>query len=244
MNIIESRALSNYHALQTRFQQRFARGLSALVAYTYGKSIDDASGFFNSAGDPNFPQDSRNVSLERGRSAFDVRQRLSVAYTYDLPFGKGRWLGGWQTNGIWTFQTGRPFTVALLSQLDNSGTGRSSLGFGANDRPHYLRDAALANGALERWFDVTAFAMPPRGTFGNAGRNVLDGPGMQAVNASLLKNFVVTEAATLQFRAEAFNLFNHVNLDLPDNFLGSPTFGRISSAQAPRHIQFGLKLIF
>ena len=244
VNIIESRALSNYHALQTRFQQRFARGLSALVAHTYGKSIDDASGFFNSAGDPNFPQDSRNVSLERGRSAFDVRQRLSVAYTYDLPFGKGRWLGGWQTNGIWTFQTGRPFTVALLSQLDNSGTGRSSLGFGANDRPHYLRNATLDNGTPERWFDVTAFGMPARGTFGNAGRNVLDGPGMQTINASLLKNFMLTEAATLQFRAEAFNLFNHVNLDLPDNFLGSPTFGRISSAQAPRHIQFGLKLIF
>lgn len=244
VNIIESRASSNYHSLQTRFQQRFSRGLSALVTYTFGKSIDDASGFFNTAGDANFPQDSRNTRLERARSAFDVRQRLSVAYAYDLPFGKGRWLGGWQTNGIWSFQTGRPFTVALLPQLDNSGTGRTSLGFGANDRPDYLRNGALSDPTPERWFDTAAFAMPRPGTFGNAGRNVLEGPGMQTVNASVLKNFTVTETTAVQFRVEAFNLFNRVNLDLPDNFLGSPTFGRISSAQAPRHVQLGLKFVF
>ena len=81
-------------------------------------------------------------------------------------------------------------------------------------------------------------------TFGNAGRNVLDGPGMQTVNASVLKNFTITETTAVQFRVEAFNLFNRVNLDLPDNFLGSPTFGRISSAQAPRHVQLGLKFLF
>ncbi|MCC6589968.1 MAG: TonB-dependent receptor [Bryobacterales bacterium] len=244
VNIIESRASSNYHSLQTRFQQRFSRGLSALGTYTFGKSIDDASGFFNTAGDANFPQDSRNTRLERARSAFDVRHRLSVAYAYDLPFGKGRWRGGWQTNGIWSFQTGRPFTVALLQQLDNSGTGRSSLGFGANDRPDYLRNAALSNQTPERWFDTTAFAMPRAGMFGNAGRNVLEGPGMQTVNASVLKNFAITETTAVQLRVEAFNLFNRVNLDLPDNFFGSPTFGRISSAQAPRHVQLGLKLVF
>jgi len=249
INIIESRASSNYHSLQARFQQRFARGLSALVSYTYGKSIDDASGFFSSAGDANFPQDSMDVRAERARSAFDVRQRLSIAYAYDLPFG-GRsgirrlLLGGWQTNGIWSFQTGRPFTVALLPTVDNSGTGRSSLGFGANDRPHYLYDARLDNPGPDQWFDTAAFITPPQGSFGNAGRNILDGPGLQTVNASLLKNFAVTESTALQFRAEVFNLLNHTNFDLPDNFLGSPTFGRIASAQAPRHIQFGLKLIF
>jgi hypothetical protein len=244
VNIIESRASSNYHSLQTRFQQRLAGGMSALAAYTFGKAIDDASGFFNTAGDPNFPQDSRNVRLERARAAFDVRQRLSLAYVYALPTGKGRWRGGWQTAGIWTFQSGRPFTVSLLPQVDNSGTGRSSLGFGANDRPNYLRNATLAKPAVERWFDTAAFAMPPAGTFGNAGRNVLDGPGLQTINASLLKDFALKETASLQFRAEAFNLLNRVNLDLPDNFLGSPTFGRIQSAQQPRRIQFGLKLIF
>jgi hypothetical protein len=244
VNILESRANSNYHALQTRFQQRFSKGLSALASYTWSKSIDDASNFFSSAGDPNYPQDSRNARLERGRSNFDVRQRLTMSYAYDLPFGKGRWLGGWQTFGIWSFQTGRPFTVALTSDNDNSGTGRSTLGFGANDRPNYLRNAKLSNPTPDRWFDTAAFAISPRGAFGNAGRNILDGPGMQTVNASIVKNFAIQEGVTLQFRAEFFNLLDHTNFDLPDNFVGSPTFGRISSAAPPRHTQFGLKLLF
>jgi len=244
VNLLESRASSNYHSLQARFQQRLAKGLSALVSYSWGKSIDDASNFFPSAGDPNFPQDSRNVRLERARSNFDIRHRLTVSYAYDLPFGKGRWLGGWQTFGVWTFQTGRPFTVALLSELDNSGTGRSSLGFGANDRPHVLRNPRLDNPTPERWFDTAAFAMPARGTFGNAGRNLVDAPGLATVNASVVKNFALWESASLQFRAEFFNLLDRTNFDLPDLFFGSPTFGTIASAQSPRHVQFGLKMIW
>jgi hypothetical protein len=255
INLLESRANSNYNSLQARFQQRLSRGLSALVSYTWSKSIDDASNFFSSAGDPNFPQNSYDVSAERGRSNFDVRHRLSASYSYDLPFGKGRaylanngWvstlLSGWQSFGIVTLQSGRPFTVALLSDIDNSGTGRSILGFGANDRPNVVGDAHLSQQTPERWFNTSAFAFSPPGTFGNAGRNILDGPGYQSVNASLVKNTNLTEQVNLQFRTEVFNLFNHPNFNLPDNFLGSPTFGRISSARDPRHIQFGLKLLF
>jgi hypothetical protein len=230
--------------LQTRFQQRFSAGLSALVSYTWAKSIDDASGFFASAGDPNYPQDSRNVRAERARSNFDVRQRLTASYSYDLPLGQGKLLGGWQTFGIVSLQTGRPFTVSLLSEFDNSGTGRSTLGFGANDRPHYLRNARLDAPSPERWFDTTAFEIPARGNFGNAGRNVLDGPGLATVNFSIVKNMNISEALAAQIRFETFNLFDRANFDLPDNFVGSPAFGRISSAQNPRHIQFGLKFLF
>jgi hypothetical protein len=96
----------------------------------------------------------------------------------------------------------------------------------------------------EQWFNTAAFAFPPRGTFGNAGRNILEGPGTENVNVSLVKNAALSERLRLQLRAEFFNLFNHPNFNLPDNFLGSPTFGRILSAQSPRHIQFGLKLLF
>lgn len=244
INQLESRANSNYHSLQTRFQQRLSGGVSALASYTWAKSIDDASSFFPSAGDANFPQDSRFVGPERARSNFDVRQRFTAGYTWELPIGRGRWYGGWQTSGIWTFQTGRPFTVALLSELDNSGTGRSSLGFGANDRPNVLRNATLDNPTPERWFDTTAFAVPTRGAFGNSGRNILDGPGLQSVNASLLKHFALSESMRLQFRVEAFNLLDHTNFDLPNLFVGSPTFGRVGSAQSPRHVQLGLKLLF
>jgi len=255
IDLLESRGNSNYNALQARFQQRLFHGLTSLASYTWSKSIDDASNFFSSAGDPNFPQNSFDVAAERGRSNFDVRHRLSLSYSYALPFGKGRhyladdgWvstvLTGWESHGIITMQSGRPFTVALLPEIDNSGTGRSILGFGANDRPNVAGNAELSTRTPERWFNTAAFAFPAPGTFGDAGRNILDGPGFQNVNASLMKNTALTERVNLQFRAEVFNLLNHPNFNLPDNFLGSPTFGRISSARDPRHIQFGLKLLF
>ena len=250
IDLLESRGNSNYNALQTRFQRRWSRGLYALVSYTWSKSIDDASNFFSSAGDPNFPQNSYDVAAERGRSNFDVRHRLSASYSYALPFGKGQsgWegtlLGGWETHGIITLQSGRPFTVALLPEIDNSGTGRSILGFGANDRPNLIGNPELSSPTTLQWFNTAAFAFPAPGTFGDAGRNILDGPGFQNVNASIVKNTTFGERFNLQFRAEAFNLFNHPNFNLPDNFLGSPTFGRITSARDPRHIQFGLKFLF
>jgi hypothetical protein len=255
INLIESRGNSNYHSLQVRLQQRLTDGLALLSSYTYSKSIDDASNFFTSAGDPNFPQDSLNLRAERGRSNFDVRHRLSTSFSYELPFGQGRrfandegmlttLLSGFQFNGIVTLQTGRPFTVALLSEIDNSNTGRSTLGFGANDRPNVAGDPSATNRTPERWFNTGAFVFPAFGTFGNAGRNILDGPGYQNVNASLLKNTRLGERMNLQLRLEAFNLFNHPNFNLPDNFLGSPTFGQILSAREPRHLQFGAKLLF
>jgi hypothetical protein len=244
INAIESRCNSDYHSLQARLRQSLRKGVTALASYTWSKSIDDASGFFTTAGDPNYPQDSRHTALERGLSDFDLRHRLSVSYSWDLPLGKGRWREGWQTYGIWTLQSGRPFTVALLADLDNSNTGRSNLGFGANDRPNLVRSAALTDGTAARWFDTSAFAMPAFGTFGNAGRNILTGPGYANASVSLVKNTRLGEKSSAQLRVEAFNLLNRVNLDLPDIFLGSPTFGTIQSAGSPRRLQLGLKFVF
>jgi len=243
IDLLESRSNSSYNSLQARLQQRLDSGLSLLGSYTFSKSLDNASSFFSSAGDPNFPQDSYNTRAERGRSNFDVRQRLSLAYSYDLPLGRGRVRGGWQTFGIVTLQTGRPFTVALLPELDNSNTGRSILGFGNNDRPNRLQSGELSSKGPQRWFDTSAFQSAP-GTFGNAGRNILDGPGLATVNFSILKDTSLSEAVSLQFRAEFFNLLDGANFDLPDIFLESPAFGRISSAQAPRRVQLGLKLLW
>ncbi|MDZ4797778.1 MAG: carboxypeptidase regulatory-like domain-containing protein [Bryobacteraceae bacterium] len=245
VNILESRSNSVYHSMQARYQQRLAFGLSTIVSYTLGKSLDDSSSFFSSAGDPNFPQDSANIAAERGRSNFDVRQRTSVSYVWDLPIRGRNWLArGWQTASVWSFQTGRPFTVALLSDLDNSNTGRSSLGFGSNDRPSVLRNPELSDPTAQRWFDTGAFFIPARGNFGNAGRNIVEGPGLSTVNASLLKNTSLTERVNAQFRIEAFNLLNRTNYDQPDNFVGSPSFGSILSAGSPRRLQLGLRLVF
>ena len=250
ITLIESRARSEFDSFQARFQQRYAFGCTMLVAYTLGKSRDDASGFFTSAGDPNFPQDSANLDAEWGRSSFDVRHRLSVSFSYEAPFLRGRGdilekvLGGWTVSGIVAMQSGRPFTAALLPENDNSNTGRSSLGFGSNDRPNVSGDPTLSTRGREQWFNTAAFSLPAYGTFGNTGRNTLDGPGYQNVNLALLKQVPLPSRARLQLRAEAFNLLNRVNFDLPDNFYGSPTFGQILSAQSPRHIQFGARLMF
>lgn len=237
ITFLESRARSEFDSLQARFQQRYAFGCTMLVAYTLGRSMDDASGFFTSAGDPNFPQDSNTLDAEWGRSSFDVRHRLSVSFSYDLPLD-------FTISGIVQMQSGRPFTVALLPEVDNSNTGRSSLGFGGNDRPNVTGNAAATNQGPAQWFNTTAFAMPAFGTFGNAGRNILEGPGYQNVNLALLKRVPLGGRTSLQLRAEAFNLLNRANFDLPDNFYGSPTFGQILSAGAPRHIQFGARFTF
>jgi hypothetical protein len=244
ITMLESRGNSVYHSLQARFQQRLSRGVTALAAYTWSKSIDDASSFFSSAGDPNFPQDSFNVAAERGRSNFDGRHRVSVSYSWDLPFRQTGFLSGWQTFGIWSAQSGRPFTVALLPDLDNSNTGRSILGFGNNDRPNRIASGELSDPTPERWFDTAAFVLPPRGTFGNSGRNILTGPSFHSFDMNVVKNHRFAESVVLQLRFEAFNLFNRTNFNLPGIFLGSPVFGRIESAGSPRRLQVGLKLLF
>jgi hypothetical protein len=245
ITLIESRATSRYNALQLKFQQRMARGLSLLASYTVGKSTDDASGFFTSAGDPNFPQNSLDPGAERSRSSFDVRHRLSASLSYALPFSGNVWLDDWQLQAIATVQGGRPFTVAVHPDIDISNTGRSNLGFGYNDRPNVTGDPSLSesNRSDKQWFNTGAFTMPAFGTFGNAGRNSVVGPGYRNLNLAILK-LVPIGAARLQLRLEIFNLLNTVNYDLPDAFLGSPSFGQILSAGSPRRFQLGVKVLF
>lgn len=249
VKILESRGNSTYNSLQIRFQQNLDFGLTVLSSYSWSKSIDDASGVFSTTGDPNFPQDSNNAAAERGLSNFDLRHRYSLAFSYDIPGPREnawarRVFGGWQSNGILALQSGRPFTVALNSNLDQSNTGRTALGFGANDRPNVTGNPESANPTESAWFNTAAFSLQSFGSFGNAGRNILAGPGLATFNFSLLKNMQATEQLNVQFRTEFFNLFDRVNYDLPDNFFRSPTFGRILSASQPRRIQFGLKLLW
>ncbi len=104
--------------------------------------------------------------------------------------------------------------------------------------------AQLSNPSETAWFNTKAFAIAPPGQFGNAGRNILDGPGLTTVNLSIVKNTKLAERLNMQFRAEFFNLFNTTNFNLPDSFLGSATFGQILSAKDPRRMQFGLKFLF
>ncbi|HYL74551.1 MAG TPA: carboxypeptidase regulatory-like domain-containing protein [Bryobacteraceae bacterium] len=249
LTVDSASASSIYHALQTSIEKRFSQGLSFLVGYTYSKAIDNGSAW--NAGVLNV----FNFHAERGLSTFDTRNRFVGSYTYDLPFGKGRpyganWsgvanvlLGGWQTNGILTIQSGNPFDVQVgLNTITgtNSGT-RPDVTGNPNDFHH---DPQL-------WFNTLDFNRNFSARFGNAGRNVVIGPGTKDFDFALLKRFpLFSEQRYLQFRSEFFNLANHPNFDNPNATLVSPSFGRVTSAgtadprSSSRQIQFALRLVF
>lgn len=250
---IESRARSRFHAVEISVDQALGRGVSFQASYTLGKSMDDASAFFTSAGDANFPMDSNNPRAEWARSNFDVRHRFTFAGSWALPFGVDRrWLtsglgaaiaGNWDVHAVAVGQSGRPFSVYVHPDIDNSNTGRANLGFGSNDRPDVTGTATAGNPTPEQWFNTAAFSMPEFGTFGNTPRNSLDGPGFKNVNVAFAKRIPMSRGS-VEARLEVFNFFNWTNFDLPDNFFLSPTFGQILSAGAPRRVQLGVKYVF
>jgi hypothetical protein len=249
----EDAVSSNYHSLQAKLDKRFSNGLSFLASYTWSHSIDGASVFFGSGanGTTIFPQDNYNLRAERGSSDFDIRQRLSWSFTYELPVlhSVPKLLGaGWQLGGILTLQTGQPFSVL-------TGKGLSGTGLG-NDRPDLVGDPNAGPHTVQKWFNTAAFVDNQPLTFGNAGRNIVIGPGYRDFDFSILKNMKVAEKFDAQFRAEFFNITNHPSFALPANILAAPNFGALyttpDAAQnnvglgsgGPRLIQFALKLSF
>jgi hypothetical protein len=242
----EASGNSIYNAFQLRVEKRVTMGLTLQTSYTFSKSIDDSSSWGE------LPQDSRNLRGERGLSSYDSHNRLSVSSVYDLPWGSGRHflsdlsgvaatlLSGWQVNGFYSVQTGRPLTVSI-------GSDRSNTGIGGRNRPDRIGNPILPRSQRtpDRWFDAGAFAIQPQFTYGNAGRNTLLGPGINNLDFSVLKNTRVREGKNLQFRMEIFNLANHPNFDNPNTQFDSSQFGTIFSAEGTeRQIQFALKYIF
>ena len=232
---------SNYHALLGKLERRFTNGMSVLASYTYGHSIDDGrSG--NDQNDPN-PQDARNLAAQRGSSNFDVRHRLALSGLYQLPFGKGpgalaKITRNWQTSGIFSTQTGQPFTVT--SNVDPTATGAAA-------RPDRIRDGSLPaeQRSVNRWFDATAFTVPTCACFGNSGRNILRAPGFINLDFSVMREFHFLERFRFQFRGEGFNLMNHPNLGLPNSSIGNAAVGNIGSVvNSERQMQLAVKLYF
>lgn len=237
----DSGADSEYQSLQISFNRQLARGLSALAAYTFSKSMDDTSAFLRTPGDANFPQNSHNYRAEHALSSFDTPNRVVLASVYSLPF-HGAAFRNFQTAAIFTAQSGQTLTPIL--QFDNSNTGNTGGNFGS-DRPNVVGNPNLPNPSANEWFNTAAFAVAPKYSFGNAGRNILRGPGLASFDLSLSRRFLISEGTALQAQAEAFNLFNRENLNMPDNFADQPTtFGKIFSAKAPRQVQLALRFTF
>jgi hypothetical protein len=247
-----SDGLASYNAFQFSAEKRLTHGLTALLSYTWGHSIDTVGQNFGGGADGPLPQDPRNRWADRGSSPFDIRHRLTIAWNYSLPIGKGRkWLGqggsvaydladyilgGWQINGISTFQTGLPFTPTANSATVNTGTG---------SRPDRIGDGELSDPTVDRWFDPLAFRTPAQFTYGNSGRNILYGPGRVNFDFSLFKEFHITEEVKLQFRTEFFNIFNTPQFDLPNAAIGAGNAGTITAiVGTPRQLQFGFKVVF
>lgn len=242
---LTSVANSTYHAMILTYERRFTSAWTVNASYTWSKAIDNAinAGTANS-GVINNPY---NWNSDRGRADSDRTNSMIVSYLWDLPKLANapklvRWtLGNWQNNGILTAYSGLVFTP--LAGIDQSLTANGA------DRANVVGNWQLASGrpkaeTILRYFDRGAFALPAEGQFGTAGRNSMRGPGSINFDLGIFKQFLVREGHRLQFRAEFFNLPNHANLGLPNNNLQSPQFGQITSAGAPRVIQFALKYVF
>lgn len=243
--IIQRQHISNsiYHSLQLRLEKRMVSRVSFLGSFVWSKSIDDADsvipGMFDSIG----AQDERNLRLERGLSFFDVRKRLSAGVVVNLPGTPILRIAttGWQASTIVTMQDGTPLNPVYFA-FDPANTGTPN-------RPDVVpgQSVSLPRGqrTADHFFNTDAFAAPAPYHFGNAGRNIIPGPGNNVVDVSLRRRFSVRESHFLEFRAEAFNVFNHPNWGIPGPYPDfGPFFGKIFSTGDPRRMQAALRYEF
>lgn len=246
-NFDQSTGNSNYHALQATLRKSTSNGLTYLISYTWSKSIDLAcSGSFGSEGCQ--LQNSYDPRADRSVSGFDLPNNFSASAVYELPFGSGRTyssshavlntvLGGWDINNIVSFTSGTPYSLTVSGDVANTGNTFVQAVKVGNPVPAHRTPA--------QWLTKGAFSAPAAYTFGTFPRNGLRSDWYKEWDFSIFKTFPLVRESTLQFRAEAFNLTNTPVFSAPGNTVGSPTFGVVSSiANAPRQLQFALKLQF
>jgi hypothetical protein len=241
---------SHYEGMIARLEKRYTNGLYLLASFTWGRAIDNSSGVAldgcSYCGTQEAIQDAYNLRAQYGPSSSNSPRRLVFSTNYDLPFGKGHKLlstgigsyvlGGWQTSVIWTAQDGTPFTLRLSQ--DNANVGNTNW-------PNRVCNGRLESPTVQRWYDPGCFAAPAQYQFGNAGRNILYGPGTDNVDFALHRFFPipVREGMQLEFRGEFYNVFNRTQLGMPEVNLGLPQTAQITTTAAPnRQIQLGLKL--
>jgi hypothetical protein len=251
-----SEGISSYNGLEVDVNRRFGKSLQFRGAYTFAKALDDGDNMNTSVAtnSPAFVANPLDPKADYGRASFDIRHVAVLNATYELPFGRAKkdWLnrlvGDWQVSGIQTLQSGLPFTPQLSYNPSNDGDTRNPVRPSVN--PNFSGPVIL--GGATQYFDPNAFVQPLPGTYGNAGRNTLQGPRLYETDLSVAKRFTLRERLNLQFRAEFFNLFNHTNFNTPNPVVyasatggPSPTAGVITStATTSRQVQLGLKLLW
>jgi hypothetical protein len=234
---------SNYNALEASVKHQSGR-MTFLAAYTYSKALDDSSGIYDQVN----PYDN---ALSKGLSAYDEPQNFAFSYSYDLPFDKlfqkNRATSGWILTGITRFATGLPVTISDTS--DDALIGDTSTGITGStaDEPNIKPGAILANTnprSGEPYFNISLFSQETLGHVGNANRRFFTGPGTNDFDIALVKNLRLTESASLQFRAEWFNISNHAQFYNPVGEFLDSDFGLVTSAAPGRIGQLALKFIF
>jgi hypothetical protein len=257
-----SEGVSSYDGLEVDVNHTFSHGLQVRGVYTYSKALDDGDSMNASVAtnSPAFVSNPLNpLQSDYGRASFDVRHAAVLNATYDLPFGRkdasgeNRWwntvIGNWQLSGIETLVSGLPFTPQLSYNPSNDGDSRNPVRPSLN--PAFT--GSIVRGGPGQYFNPNAFIQPLANTYGNAPRNVLQGPGLAETDFSMAKKFLFTERINLQFRAELFNIFNRTNFNNPNpvvftsatTVLPSATAGVITSTStSSRQVQFGLKLLW
>ena len=251
IQLVDNGGNGNYNSLSGKVTKRYSQGVTLLASYTYAKSIDNSSGIRTQGDDTLFPQNSYCMSCERGLSSFDTKHRFVATGMWDLPIGKGKKLnitnrvanvivGDWQVGSILTLQSGFPITPNI------GGSDRSNTGAGF-DRPNATGVSPYPSSqTTAQWFNLAAFSVAAPGTFGNAGRNSIVGPGMMTWDFSLHKDFRVTETSRFELRWELFNAANHPVWASPNYNANSPaSFGTITGTRVNmRQMQLALKYVF
>jgi hypothetical protein len=246
INELETRQISNYNALQITAERR-THGLGFLASYTYSHALDEATGSPGSVTNP------ANIRFDYGNADTDIPNRFVGSVTYELPFkGSGKFgvlERGWQLNSIFNFYDGTPFSVLSNAGVGDGLTPRAQLlpGFGNGSLSPSQRQHLPNSGA---WFNTAAFTNATAGTWGNTGRNILQGPGTRDVDFSVFKNTHITEGSVLQLRVETFNIANTPQFNNPGTTVG-PALGKVSSAgteptfqRLERQIQLAAKVTF
>lgn len=259
---IGSRANSNYNSGIVKVQQRFNKGFTYLVSYTWARSIDDSSAIRTNDGDNLFPASTYDFTLERGLSQFHQLHRFATSLLYELPFGRGKRYdlgkagnfvaGGWSMGTIVTMATGSPFNGGGCGDIAGITQGSRGDATGISpylDKPtpqEFYRRAASGRGAASITCSVPGATGANELTFraGNINRNQYISPGFLGWDMSLLKRFDLTEKMNLEFRVESFNFPNRPNWGTPNTNLTSPQYGQITGARDMRTNQFALKLAF
>ena len=247
INLLEDTAQSWYDAGYVNVRRKYSHGLSFLANYTYSKNLTNAPDFRSPMDESAIPQNNNDLAAEKGPGC-DVRHRFALSGVYAIPsWNRQDWTRlitqNWQFSTVYQIQSGMPFTISVFGDTANSGTvlGENPIRANATGQPIFGPGTRTAS----EWFNPAAFSAPPAYTFGDVGRNSVYGPPLRTLDIALVRSFRLTENASFEFRGEAFNVLNMVNLGTPNRYVNTPQFGTITMAMTPpRELQMSARVSF